>query len=188
MGSRMKRYIIQLTADERATLETMTVRGRVRADRAQRARILLRADSGLTDEEIVDELGVGIATVERTRRVCVMEGLVAAVERKREPRLRAHKLDGVAEARLVHLACSAPPEGRAKWTLRLLASHLVELEVVDEVSHETVRQVLKKTSSSPGSLVASASRPRRTPGSSPRWRTSSMSTSGPTIPSVRSSA
>jgi transposase len=184
----MKRYIIQLTADERATLEMMTKPGRVRADRAQRARILLLADSGSTDEDIVHDLGVGIATVERTRRACVMEGLVVAVERKPQAHPRARKLDGVAEARLVQLACSAPPAGRAKWTLRLLASELVVLEVVDAVSHETVRQVLKKTSSSPGSRVASASHPRRTPRSSPRWRTSSTSTCGLTIPSAPSSA
>jgi hypothetical protein len=184
----MKRYLIQLTADERAALEAMTERGRVRADRIRRARILLLADSGSTDEEIVDALGVGLATVERTRRACVMEGVVVAIERKPQARPHAGKLDGVAEARLVQLACSTPPEGRARWTLRLLASELVELEVVDAVSHETVRQVLKKTSSSPGSRAASASRPRRTRGSSPRWRMCSTSTSGPTIPSIRSSA
>jgi hypothetical protein len=84
--SRMKRYIIQLTDDERAGLETLIGRGRVHADRARRARIVLLADSGLTDEEIVDELSVGVATVERTRRACVMKGLVAAVERKGRPR------------------------------------------------------------------------------------------------------
>src|SRR3990172_9062996 len=103
--SRMKRYIIQLTDDERAGLEALIGRGRVHADRARRARILLLADSGLTDEEIVDELGAGVATVERTGRACVMDGLVAAVERKPQARLHACKLDGAAEAQLVHLAC-----------------------------------------------------------------------------------
>jgi transposase len=184
----MKRYIIQLTDDERAALEAMVGRGRVQAGRARRARILLHADSGSTDEEIVEQLGVGVATVERTRRACVMEGLVASVERKPQARPYAGKLDGAAEAQLVHLACSAPPEGRAKWTLRLLASQLVLLEVVESISYETVRQALKKTNSSLGSRVGSASRPRRTRASSLRWRTSSTSTSGRTIPSIQSSA
>ncbi|MEK7069580.1 MAG: IS630 family transposase [Patescibacteria group bacterium] len=145
----MKRYLIQLTDDERAGLEALIGRGRVRADRAKRARIVLLADSGLTDEEIVDELGVGVATVERTRRACVMAGLVAAVERKPQARLHACKLDGAAEAQLVHLACSTPPAGRARWTLRLLASQLVLLEVVESISHETVRQTLKKNELKP---------------------------------------
>src|SRR5208283_2861059 len=143
-GVYMKRYIVELSEDERAGLEALIAQGCVRADRVKRARILLLADAGLTDEEIVAEVGAGVATVERTRRACVMEGLVAAVERKPQTHPRSAKLDGVAEARLVHLACSAPPEGRARWTLRMLASQLVLLEVVESVSYETVRQVLKK--------------------------------------------
>jgi Homeodomain-like domain len=184
----MKRYIVELTEDERASLEDLIARGRVRADRVKRARILLLADAGLTDEEIVAEVGAGIATVERTRCACVVEGLVAAVERKPQARSRSGKLDGAAEARLVHLACSAPPEGRARWTLRMLATQLVLLEVVESVSYETVRQVLKKTSSSPGARGDSASRRRRMRPSLPRWRTSLTSTIGHTIPSTPSSA
>jgi transposase len=184
----MKRYRLNLTEDERAGLEDLVRRPRVAADRVRRARILLLADAGLTDVEIVDEVGAGIATVERTRRRAVMEGPVAAVECKRQQLPRAGKLDGAAEARLTVLACSAPPAGRAKWTLRLLASQLVELEVVDSVSYETVRQVLKKTSSSPGSLAASASRRPEARVSSRRWRTSSTSTSGRTTKLARSSA
>lgn len=184
----MKRYRIRLSDDERASLEEMLARGRVSADRVKRSRIVLLADSGLTDEEIADELCAGVATVERVRKACVMEGLVAAVERKAPENPRAGKLDGAAEARLVQLACSAPPEGRAKWTLRLLASQLVVLEVVESVSYETVRQVLKKTNSSPGSRVGSASARARTRRSSRRWNTSSTSTIDPTIQHIRSSA
>ena len=188
MGFLMKRYRVRLTEDERAGLESLLAAGRTSGERMKRARIVLLADADLTDEEIVDEVGAGIATVERTRKACVLDGVVAAVERKPQQNPRAGKLDGAAEAKLVHLACSAPPEGRAKWTLRLLASQLVLLEVVDTVSYETVRQVLKKTSSSLGSHGASVSRRARTRRSSRRWSTSSISTTGPTIPSVRSSA
>ena len=169
--SAMKRYRINLSEDERGGLEELVARPRVSAERVRRARILLLADADLTDEEIVDELGVGVATVERTRKSAVLGGLAAAMEPRKQEHPRAGKLDGVAEARLVVLACSTPPEGRAKWTLRLLASKLVELEVVDSVSYETVRQTLKKTSSSPGARAASASRPMRTRASSPRWKT-----------------
>ena len=144
--ARMKRYRIALTEDERCGLEALVKGPRVAVDRVRRARILLLADAGLTDEEIADEVSVGTATVERTRRCAVERGLVAAVERERQSRPRMGKLDGVAEAKLTVLACSAPPAGRAKWTLRLLASALVELGVVESVSYETVRQVLKKTS------------------------------------------
>jgi transposase len=140
----MKRYIVNLTKDERAGLELLISRGRAAVRKVQRARILLKADDGLTDVEIADELGVGRATVERVRKDCVMLGL-GAVERKRADKPpRAPKLDGAGEARLVQLACSSPPAGRARWTLHLLGDKLVELGIVESISHSTVHRRLEK--------------------------------------------
>jgi transposase len=140
----MKRYLVNLTEPERADLRRLTTTGRVAASRVMHARILLKADEGLTDEEIADHVSVGVATIERVRRRFVLEGLAAALERKKQENPRALKLDGEAEARLVQLACSSPPPGRQRWTLHLLADKLVELQVVDSISHETVRQRLEK--------------------------------------------
>lgn len=139
-----KRYIINLSDEERAGLEGLT-RGRASAQKQQRARILLKADEGLADAEIAEELEVDHRTVERVRERCCLVGLVAAIEPKKPARPpRMPKLDGKAEAHLIHLACSSPPEGRAKWTLSLLAEKLVELQVVDSVSRTTVFRRLKK--------------------------------------------
>jgi transposase len=140
----MKRYLVELTEEERAELLRLTTTGRVLARKVTHARILLKADEGLTDTEIVEHLDVGLATVERVRKQFVLEGLQAALERKKQVNPRALKLDGEGEARLVQLACSAPPPGRSRWTLHLLAEKLVELKVVDSISHETVRQRLEK--------------------------------------------
>ena len=141
----MKRYIINLSTSEREELRRLTTTGRGAAQRVMHAQILLKADDGLIDEEIAEHLTVGVRTVERVRQRCVAEGIAAALDRRKQPpRENKLKLDGEAEARLVQVACSAPPEGRCKWTLRLLADKLVELEVVDEISHETVRQRLEK--------------------------------------------
>ena len=146
-----KRYIINLTPDERAGLEAMTSRGRISALRVQRARILLKADDGLTDAEIADELNVGRRTSERVRKRCALEGLHAVLDRKKQERpSRMPKLDGAAEAQLIRLACSEPPAGRARWTLALLADKLIELKVTDTVSITTICRRLKKTRSSPG--------------------------------------
>ena len=109
-----------------------------------------QADGAMKDKEIARALKVGIATVERVRRRCVEEGLEAALGRRQQLNRRQRKLDGAGEARLIALTCSQPPEGRASWTLRLLADQLVECEIVDSISTETVRQTLKKTNSSPG--------------------------------------
>lgn len=147
----MEKYILKLTAEERAGLEQLLEKKRLSALRRTRAMIMLRADEGLTDAEIVDVVGVGIATVERIRKRAVLEGVEAALERRRQVRIsRKPKLDGRAEARLIQLACSDPPEGRSRWTLSLLADKLVELSVVDSVSVTTVHRRLKKTASSPG--------------------------------------
>ena len=120
------------------------------AAKRRRAHILLKADagsegSGATDKQIAEALDVGVITVHRTRQAYVEEGFDAAISRKTRTRHRSRKLDGEQEARLVALACGPPPEGRCRWTLRLLASQMVELDIVDSMCKETVRQTLKKT-------------------------------------------
>jgi transposase len=147
----MDKYILNLTADERAALTEVYARKRVSALRRSRAGILLKADEGLTDAEIAEDLGVGTATVERIRKRAVLEGIAAALERKKQDTpSRKPRLDGRAEARLVQLACSQPPEGHARWTLTLLGDKLVELNVVESVSRTTIHRRLKKTASSRG--------------------------------------
>jgi transposase len=147
-----KRYIVNLTADERAGLIQLVKRERVSGLKRQRANILLKADEGLTDQEIADELDVGLVTVERVRKRCCERGLEACLERKpQDTPSRPRKLDGESEARLVQIACSPPPNGRARWTISLLADKLVELKVFDTVSPSTVQRGLKKMRSSLGS-------------------------------------
>jgi hypothetical protein len=147
----MERYTIKLTADERAGLEELLERRHFSKVKAQRARILLLADSDLTDTEIAEELECGRNTAWRIRKRAVLEGIPAALERKKQVApSRKPVLDGRGEAHLIRLACSEPPEGRARWTLTLLADQLVELEVVETVSVTTVHRRLKKTASSLG--------------------------------------
>jgi transposase len=147
----MEKYILNLSRDERAALEELLEKKRVSALKRKRAAILLRADDGLTDAEIAEDIGGGVATVERVRKRAVLEGIASALERKKQERpSRKPKLDGRAEARLIQLACSDPPDGRPRWTLTLLAGRLVELNVVDSVSTTTVHRRLKKTASSHG--------------------------------------
>ncbi len=146
----LKKYRVKLTDEERAHLRSIVRQGKAAAHKQRHARILLKADeensrAGLTDKAISAEAEVGIATVERVRQRFVEHGLDAALDRKDPERHYLRRLDGEAEARLVALACSEPPEGQARWTLRLLADRLVELEVVPSVSHEAVRMTLKKT-------------------------------------------
>lgn len=144
----MKKYLVDLTGDERATLQSLVRRGKTQSRKVTRARILLHAAEGATDSEIVSALGVGVATVERTRRRFVEAGLGALDER---PRAGARpRLSDKAEARLVAEACSRAPEGREHWTMRLLAGRVVELGLANACSHETVRRVLKKSGSSRG--------------------------------------
>jgi transposase len=147
----MKRYVVNLAEDERAALHDLLKRQRLSAVRRQRATILLKADEGLTDEEIAEDLQVGRATVERVRKRCVERGLAGALDRKaQENPSRPRKFDGASEAKLVQIACSQPPEGRARWTLSLLSDRLVELQIFDSVSKSSVQRALKKTTSSPG--------------------------------------
>jgi transposase len=152
----MKKYKVTLTAEERQQLHQLIAAGKAAAQKLIHARILLKADAAKggpawTDERIAEAIEVSVATVERVRQRFVELGLEAALARKKQERpSRERKLDGRAEARLIAVACSAPPQGRKEWTMRLLADKLVELEVVDTVSDETVRRVLKKTRSSRG--------------------------------------
>jgi transposase len=152
----MKRYKVTLQAGERQGLSDLIAAGRAAARELTHARILLKADAAeggpaWPDGRIAEALEVSTATVERVRQRFVEQGLEAALDRKpRERPAREIKLDGRAEARLIALACSAPPDGRAVWTMQLLADRLVELEVVDSISDETVRTTLKKTRSSRG--------------------------------------
>ena len=147
----MEKYILKLTPEERASLIELVKKKRISAVRRDRALIMLGADEGLVDADIAEQVGVGIRTVERVRKRAVLEGPVAALERQKQAvPSRLPKLDGRAEAQLVQLACSEPPEGRARWTLSLLAGKLVELEMVDTVSLTTVHRRLKKTGSSRG--------------------------------------
>lgn len=150
-GPMKKRWVVNLTDEERAVLEHLVKRERISGLKRQRANILLKADDGLTDQEIADELEVGIITVERVRRRCCERGVEACLDRKaQENPSRPRKLDGASEAQLVRIACSPPPPGRARWTISLLAGKLVELKIFDSVSASTVQRGLKKTRSSLG--------------------------------------
>jgi transposase len=152
----MKKYKVTLTAGERQQLHDLVTTGKAAAKKLAHARILLKADAAeggpaWDDQRIADATEVSTDTVARVRQRFVEQGLEAALTRKKQDRpSRERKLDGRAEARLIALACSAPPDGRKEWTMKLLADRLVELEVVDTVSDETVRRVLKKTNSSRG--------------------------------------
>lgn len=143
------RYRVALSAEEREGLLQRLCRGRSGARLLTRARILLKADEGLSDEETAEALHVGVATVGRIRKRFVEEGLESALHERPRPGQRP-KLTGREEAHLVALTCSTPPAGQARWSLRLLADKAVELGLAESLSHETVRQVLKKTHSSPG--------------------------------------
>ena len=154
----MKRYRVTLEAHERNDLEKLVSRGKALSRRLTHARILLLADESpeapadarQRDDSIAKALGVNLRTVERLRERFVERGLTEALDPLPSKRTYQRKLDGKGEAQLVALACSAPPEGYARWTMRLLADAMVELEYIDSISHETVSQVLKKTRSSLG--------------------------------------
>jgi transposase len=145
-----KRYIVRLASEERDQLKALVSKGKAAAYKIQHANILLMADAdgqGWADEPIAQALSVHVNTVRGVRQRLVEEGLEAAVGRKRQLHpSRAPLLDGEKEARLIALRCSAPPPGHGRWTLQLLADQLVELQVVERISYETVRKALKKTS------------------------------------------
>lgn len=142
-----KKYIVRLSEEERTELEKLISIGKGAARKLNHARILLKADAddvNWTDEKIRDALDTSFSTILRVRETFVEEGLEAALNRKRPRKTPQRKLDGVQEAHLIAVACSPAPEGRKRWTLRLLADKMVELAYVDTLSYETVRQTLKK--------------------------------------------
>ena len=145
-----KKYKVTLTKEERETLLSLANVGQGKARRLRRARILLMADEdqdngGWLDAEIAQALGAHVSTIERIRKVCVEQGIEAALNHTKPHRSRRKVLDGAAEARLIQLACSPVPDGHESWTLQMLADKLIELEVVETISKETVRTTLKKT-------------------------------------------
>lgn len=172
-----KKYIVSLTPDERQMIEQLTKKGKAAAYKVNHARILLKADTntedgGWTDLAISIALDISIPTIERVRRLFVEQGIEAALSRQSPKNTKSHRLDGEQEAYLIAIACSQAPEGQARWTLRLLAQRLVELEIVESISHETVRQTLKKTKlnlepRNPGSFHQ-----KKMPNSSTTWKMS----------------
>jgi len=151
----VKRYIVRLPAEERRLLMDLISSGKTAARAQTHARILLKADAGAegpawVDRAIAEALETSLRTVERVREAWVSQGLEAALSAKRSSVPRSRKLDGQQQAQLIALACSAPPAGRTRWTLRLLSARLVQLEIVESIAPETVRLALKQTSSSRG--------------------------------------
>ena len=140
-----KKYLINLSDEERLMLDEMTRKGEIKARKFKRAMILLKADEGLTDQQIMAAVNVSRPCVERIRKRFVADGIERALNEDPRPGQK-RKLDGRAEATLIATACSDAPDGHARWTLRLLAGKLVQLGVVDTISHKTVRRTLKKTS------------------------------------------
>jgi transposase len=152
----MVKYIVRLTPEEHTQLLTLVNTGRAAAVKLLHARILLKAAVGAdsrpwTDAEIAEALDTSTATIHRVRQAFVEQGMEAALARKRPTGRQYRKLDGAQEAQLIAVACSAPPAGRTRWTLQLLADKLVDLTIVDTISTECVRTTLKKTRSNRGS-------------------------------------
>lgn len=166
-GRATTKYRVKLTADERQTLSPLVRRGRAAGWKIKRAQALLQCDEGdggpaWPDTKIAEALGITTRSVENWRKQAVERGPLSLLERKTQDRSKHRKLDGIGEAKLVQLACSSPPAGRSRWSLRLLADELVALEVVDAIGHECVRQVLKKRDQAVASEdVVHPARPRR---------------------------
>jgi len=152
-GSLMNtKYLVVLNEEQRQDLEKLTSSGKVSARQMKRAQILLKSDVPVnwSYERIMDAFDVSAVTVAKVRKTFVKQGLEVALQRKKPDREYEHALDGEGEAHLIALACSEPPTGRKYWSLRLLQDRFVKLGHVDNISYETIRRVLKKTSSSPG--------------------------------------
>ena len=152
-----KQHIVRLSTEDRTKLQQMVRYGHQSAWTLQRARILLKTDASaagpaLTDEAVAEVVAVSTRTVARVRAAWCTQKWNALQWVARTPAANPSKLDSAQQTRIVAVACSTPPEGFARWTLRLLAKHVVELEIVDAISHESVRMVLKKTSSNPGAV------------------------------------
>jgi len=163
----VKKYVVKLSDEERERLNTLIHKGKHRAGQLVKARILLKADAseageGWTDSQVAAALDISIATVARTRQQLVQEGFEAVLTRKHSPAsARKRIFDGAAEAKLVALACSEPPKGRVRWTLQLLEEAVVELNIVERASDNTIGRTLKKIRLSPTSRSNGSS--RRTP-------------------------
>lgn len=168
----VKKYVVGLTAAERVELETLTSRNTAARNKVVKAFVLLKADEGWLDEAIVEAYGISLRTVERVRERFVQEGMEAALNRKPTSRVYRRKIEGEEEAHLIALCCSEPPEGHGHWTLRLLADKLVELEVVDSISYETIRDTLEKNELKPWQKKSGASPPKPTPLLSAKWKKS----------------
>jgi len=150
----MKKYIVELTSEERKQLQQLVKKGKVAGYKIRHAQMLLKADQGnqcpgWPDAQVAELFAAHVTTVERLRKRFVEQGLEAALERHNRQNY-VRKLDGDAEAHLIAIACSDPPTGRSEWSLRLLADRLVELSVVDSISYMTVSRTLKKTNLSRG--------------------------------------
>ena len=147
------KYAVRLTAEEQSRLKRQTVQGRIKVRQLKRIQVLLLADEnheqgGKTDKEIAEQLRIGASTVERTRRRYVEQGLDAALNEQARSG-RPPTISGEARAKITALACSTPPEGYGRWSLRLLADKAVELELIEHISHDAVGDILKKTKSNP---------------------------------------
>ena len=186
----MTKYIVNLTAEQREGLEHRISTGQAPARKLIHARILLKAESGeqgpdWPDKQISEALEVSVSTIWRVRQRFVQQGLDDALNRRPQAQRRSlRKFDGEKEAHLVALTCGEKPEGEGQWSLRLLAERFVQLGYVEEVSHETVRQVLKKTSSNPGSNSAGALLPKLMPTSWPIWKMCWRSIRVPTMHAI----
>src|SRR5215207_5268542 len=164
-----KRYRVTLTDEERERLDDLTRKGTASVRMVRRAQTLLLAAEDRRDEDIATALRIGVATVERTRRRCVEEGVEASLRERPRPGARP-KLGPKEQAFVVALACTRPPEGRHRWTMKMLADRVVELELVPDISDEAIRRLLKRTGSSRGGTSGGSSRPSG-PTSSAGWRT-----------------
>ena len=170
-----KRYVVTLSTDERKELEALTTSGKSSRNKVVKGFILLKADEGKegegwTDQQIADAYNISVSTVEQTRERFVEGGLEGALTRRPTSRVYRRKIEGEEEAHLIALACSDPPEGRAEWTMQLLADKMVELNYVESVSDETVRQVLKRNEIKPWQKKSGVSHPSKMRPSSAKWK------------------
>lgn len=163
-----KKYRINLRPDEREALLKITDRGSHKALKFKRATCLLLSDESQegvskTDGEIREVLGMSLRTIERLRKRCHEVGPLGALESKQRERSKERKITGEVEARIIALACSGAPKGTARWSIRLLAKKAVELEIIDSIGRESVREILKKANSNPGNKNVGVSRQKETP-------------------------
>lgn len=181
------KYVVKLSPEERKSLFKLIDEGKGGKEKLNRARILLKADigelgEGWTDSDIAEALYVGLSTVERTRRSLVEEGLESTISRQCSSVPKKRIINGDEEAYLIALACSTPPEGHSSWTLRMLADRMIELKYVETVSHETIREALKKTNLSLGKKKSGVYPRKQMQPLFVKWKKSSTSTKLHTTP------